>query len=89
MTFLGFIELIVEVVANPLHLYLICGYRFYIILKGRNSHFIRLWFNGYEEILGYNGIFLFPCEFRLNLSSSCFHIVHFLDFQPKRTHLLL
>jgi hypothetical protein len=30
---LGFIKLIVEVVANPFHLYLICGYCFYIIFK--------------------------------------------------------
>jgi hypothetical protein len=32
---------------------------------------------------------LFPCESRLNLLSSRFHIFHLLIFQPKRTHFLL
>jgi hypothetical protein len=34
MIFLGFIELIVKVVANPFHFNLTCGYHSYIIFKG-------------------------------------------------------
>jgi len=34
MIFLGFIELIIEVVGYPFHLYLTCGYHSYIIFKG-------------------------------------------------------
>ncbi len=71
---MGFIKLTIKVVANSFHLYLTCGYHSHIILEGRNSNFIRLWFNGCKKLLGNNVVLLFPSKSRPNPLSSHFHI---------------